>query len=93
MYQAFIRGELANGTPIHEIEDVLDYQENQGGEPMLVLSRKLNGGISIGDNVRITVVEIRGNAVRLGIEAPKEVPVHRLEVAEAIKRHEGRCDD
>lgn len=58
---------------------------------MLVLSRKLNECIMIGDNVKITLVELRGDKVRLGIEAPKEVPVHRLEVYEGIKR-EGRDD-
>ena len=51
---------------------------------MLVLSRKLNGGISIGDNVRITVVEIRGNAVRLGVEAPKDVLILRDDVKVAM---------
>ena len=51
---------------------------------MLVLSRKLNGGISIGDNVRITVVEIRGNAVRLGIEAPRDVPILRDDIKVAM---------
>ena len=54
---------------------------------MLVLTRKTNEQIVIGDNdVVITLVEIRGNKVRLGIEAPKEVPVHRREVFEAIQR-------
>jgi len=52
---------------------------------MLVLSRKLNEVIVIGDDITIVVVEIRGDKVRLGIEAPKEVPVHRLEVYEAIR--------
>jgi carbon storage regulator len=40
----------------------------------------------IGDNVMITIVDIRGDKVRLGIEAPQEIPVHRQEVYEAIKR-------
>ncbi len=53
---------------------------------MLVLTRKANESIVIRDNIVITVVEIRGDKVRLGIEAPKEVPVHRREVYEAIKR-------
>ncbi len=53
---------------------------------MLVLSRKKNESIVINDEITIVVVEIRGDKVRLGIEAPKEVPVHRNEVYEAIKR-------
>jgi carbon storage regulator len=54
---------------------------------MLVLSRKKGEAIAIGhDHITITIVEIRGEKVRLGIEAPKEVPVHRMEVFEAIKR-------
>lgn len=52
---------------------------------MLVLSRKKNEKIIIGDDIVIAVVEIRADKVRLGIEAPKEVPVHREEVYEAIK--------
>ncbi len=52
---------------------------------MLVLSRKRDQQIIIGDGIVITVVEIRGDKVRLGIEAPAEVPVHRKEVYEAIK--------
>jgi carbon storage regulator len=53
---------------------------------MLVLSRKKNESIVIDDRIKIVVVEIRGDKVRLGVEAPKEVPVHRQEVYEAIKR-------
>ena len=55
---------------------------------MLVLSRKKNESIVINDCVVVTVIEIRGDKVRLGIEAPKEVPVHRREVYDAIKRAE-----
>jgi carbon storage regulator len=51
---------------------------------MLVLSRKKNETIIIDDHIVITVVEIRGDKVRLGIEAPKEVPIHRSEVHAAI---------
>jgi len=51
---------------------------------MLVLSRKKNESIVINNDIVITVVEIRGDKVRLGIEAPKDVPVHRQEVYEAI---------
>ncbi len=53
---------------------------------MLVLSRKKDESIVIGDNIRIFVVDVRGDKVRLGIEAPKEVPVHRREVYEAVQR-------
>jgi carbon storage regulator len=51
---------------------------------MLVLSRKKNESIVINNDIIVTVVEIRGDKVRLGIVAPKEVPVHRQEVYEAI---------
>ena len=53
---------------------------------MLVLSRQRDQTIMIGDEIEITVVDIRGDKVRLGINAPNEVPVHRKEVYEAIKR-------
>ena len=53
---------------------------------MLVLSRQRDETIMIGDDVEITVVDIRGEKVRLGINAPPHVPVHRKEVYEAIKR-------
>jgi carbon storage regulator len=55
---------------------------------MLVLSRKKNESIIINDDITIVVVEIRGDKVRLGVEAPKEVPVHRNEVYEAIRRNQ-----
>jgi len=53
---------------------------------MLVLSRQRDESIMIGDNVVITIVDIRGDKVRLGIEAPQEIPVHRQEVYDAIQR-------
>jgi carbon storage regulator len=53
---------------------------------MLVLSRQKDETIMIGDDVEITVVDIRGDKVRLGIKAPPHIPVHRKEVYEAIKR-------
>ncbi len=55
---------------------------------MLVLSRKKNESIVINNDITIVVVEIRGDKVRLGVEAPKEVPVHRREVYDAVKRSE-----
>ena len=53
---------------------------------MLVLSRHRDESIIIGDDVVITIVDIRGDKVRLGINAPQDIPVHRREVYEAIQR-------
>lgn len=53
---------------------------------MLVLSRQRDESIIIGDNVVVTVVDVRGDKVRLGIDAPIEISVHRREVYEAIQR-------
>ena len=57
---------------------------------MLVLSRQRDESIMIGDDVEITIVDVRGDKVRLGITAPPEIPVHRREVYESIKREGGR---
>jgi len=53
---------------------------------MLVLSRQRDETIIIGDDIEITVVDIRGEKVRLGINAPPHIPVHRKEIYEAMKR-------
>lgn len=53
---------------------------------MLVLSRKKDEKIVIGDSITLMVIEIRGDKVRLGIEAPADIPVHRQEVYDAIQR-------
>lgn len=58
---------------------------------MLVLSRQRDESIIIGDNIVVTIVDIRGDKVRLGINAPTEVPVHRQEVYEAIQRENLRA--
>lgn len=65
----------------------------EGIDYMLVLSRKKNESIVINDDITIVVVEIRGDKVRLGVEAPKEVPVHRNEVYEAIRRNQQVAND
>jgi carbon storage regulator len=57
---------------------------------MLVLSRKRDEQIVIGDAIRVTVVDVRGDKVRLGIEAPPDVTVHRREVWERIQREQKR---
>jgi carbon storage regulator len=53
---------------------------------MLVLSRQKDESIMIGDDVEVVIVDVRGDKVRLGITAPRSIPVHRREVYEAIKR-------
>jgi carbon storage regulator len=65
----------------------LELRVSEGYTAMLVLSRKKNESIVINNDIVITVVEIRGDKVRLGIVAPKDVPVHRQEVYEAIHGH------
>ncbi len=57
---------------------------------MLVLSRQRDESIIIGDNIVVTIVDIRGDKVRLGIDAPSEIPVHRREIHEAIQRENQR---
>jgi len=53
---------------------------------MLVLSREKDESIMIGDEVEVVIVDIRGNKVRLGITAPKSIPVHRREIYDAIQK-------
>lgn len=60
---------------------------------MLVLTRKLRESITIGDVIRITVVDIRGRQVKLAIEAPREIAVHRTEIFERIQRENGTTND
>ena len=57
---------------------------------MLVLSRQKDESIVIGDDVEITVVDVRGGKVRLGITAPKSISVHRREVYDAIQREKSK---
>ena len=55
---------------------------------MLILTRRIGETINIGDDVQVTVLSIKGNQVRVGINAPKEVPVHREEIYERIKNEQ-----
>ena len=58
---------------------------------MLVLSRNRDESIMIGDDVVVTIVDIRGDKVRLGIDAPQDIPVHRQEVYDAIKKENAKA--
>ena len=60
---------------------------------MLVLSRQRDESIMIGDDVEIIIVDVRGDKVRLGITAPKDIPVHRREIYDAIKKEKGESLD
>jgi carbon storage regulator len=64
----------------------------QRSETVLVLGRTVNQEIHIGDNIRIAVVSIRGGIVKLGITAPRDVPVYRHEIYEAMKAEESATD-
>ena len=59
---------------------------------MLVLSRKTDESIVIDGNIVITVVDVKGDKVRLGIQAPREVPIHRSEIYDAIKQEKAVCE-
>lgn len=56
---------------------------------MLNLTRRVGEELTIGDNVTVTVLGVKGNQVRIGVTAPKDVPVHRKEIAERIKQETG----
>jgi carbon storage regulator len=56
---------------------------------MLILTRRINEALKIGDEVTVTVLGIQGNQVRIGVDAPKSVAVHRMEVFERIKSERG----
>lgn len=60
---------------------------------MLVLSRHVDESLIIGNDIEIVVVEIRGDKVRLGVQAPRDVSVHRREVYDAIQRERAKEDD
>lgn len=74
--------------PLHHLSNCSNTEERG----MLVLSRQCDETIIIGDSIRITIVEVRGDKVRIGIEAPKDVSVHRQEIYDAIKREVGGSD-
>jgi len=60
---------------------------------MLILTRRITESIVIGDDVKVTILGVRGNQVRLGIDAPKSVSVHREEIYERIRREQNNTPD
>jgi 23S rRNA pseudouridine2605 synthase len=82
---------IAESTARFVDSEPLHHSQQRGGA-MLVLSRKRNESIIINDNITVAVIEIRGDKVRLGIEAPKDVTVHRREVYEAVQ-NQARMSD
>lgn len=59
---------------------------------MLILTRKIGETLMIGDQVEVTILSIKGNQVRIGVNAPKEIPVHREEIYARIKREQAGQD-
>jgi carbon storage regulator len=56
---------------------------------MLILTRRVGEAVKVGDDVTVTVVAVKGNQIRIGIHAPKDVTVHRAEIYERIRRGQG----
>jgi len=68
----------------------VQYDEDKVTESgkMLILTRRIGETLNIGDEVRVTVLGVKGNQVRIGVTAPKDVPVHREEIYDRIKKEE-----
>jgi carbon storage regulator len=79
----------ANGKGIHRQSE----RPNKEWYIMLILTRRLGETITIGNDVTITVIGVKGNQVRLGINAPTEIPVHRAEIYEKIQREKAAAQN
>jgi len=60
---------------------------------MLILTRRVNETLMVGDDVKVTVLGINGNQVRIGVQAPRHIPVHRQEIYEKIKKEESSASE
>jgi carbon storage regulator len=76
-----------SGRRIRAAASIIAEQERKE-QTMLILTRRVGETVMIGDNVTVTVLGVKGNQVRVGVNAPKEVAVHREEIYERIKREE-----
>jgi carbon storage regulator len=63
------------------------------GDPMLILTRRVGETVVIGDDIVVTVLGVKGNQVRIGVKAPRDVAVHREEIFERIKREGDEGDE
>jgi len=73
---------LQGGSGLHE----LGGEDKHGGAPVLILTRRVGETVMIGDDITVTVLRVKGNQVRLGVNAPKSVSVQREEIFHRIKR-------
>ncbi len=60
---------------------------------MLILTRRINEVLRVGENVKVTVLGVKGNQVRIGIDAPRDTPVHREEIYQKIQREQTQNDE